>query len=166
MTDIFSGWRVVWRIATRLRLWQSKAEIATVKLLSSLTHTRPRTRGHGGWHHRCSPDPDRVHQSSHLARPLQRTALGWRAEAVAPLVVGGLPSDHNSNLPRQIQEYWQFRDRLHTTDDVMMMDFRIMIPTEFQAAILSTLHAADQGTSGMHSHDQECVFWPGITQVT
>ena len=46
----------------------------------------------------------------------------------------------------------------------MMMDSRIVVPTEFRAAILSTLHAAHQGTSGMHSRAQECVFWPGLTR--
>ena len=63
-----------------------------------------------------------------------------------------------------LQPFWQFRDRLSTVDDVVMMDTRVVVPPTLQPEVLRALHAAHQGTSKMVSRAQGAVFWPGISK--
>ena len=73
----------------------------------------------------------------------------------------GFPDDR-AHMPDPIKEYWPYKDRLYAVDGVIMMDSRVVIPSEFRSHILDTLHAAHQGTSGMQSRARDTVFWPGI----
>ena len=67
---------------------------------------------------------------------------------------------HTSHLA-EVQEYWQYRDRLSAVDEVLMMDSHILVPPELRQDALAALHAAHQGVSSMQNRAQASVFWPG-----
>ena len=48
-------------------------------------------------------------------------------------------------------------------DGALLYNDRVIIPPSLRHSILSTLHSAHQGISGMHRNTQDSVFWPGIT---
>ena len=79
------------------------------------------------------------------------------------LIQSGFPTSRNA-LPKALQPFWQYRDRLSTVDEVVMMDDRILIPRSLQAEALRALHSAHQGTIRMTSRAQGAIFWPGIAK--
>ena len=82
--------------------------------------------------------------------------------ALADLVSAGFP-EGKASLPTPIRPYWQHRDHLSVIDGVVMLGKRIIIPKSLRGQVLTALHSAHQGTSGMQSRAQDCVFWLGIT---
>ena len=83
-------------------------------------------------------------------------------QRLVTLIQTGLPTSRD-DIPEALQSFWQFRDRLSTIDNVVMMDSRVVVPPALQSEVLRTLHAAHQGTSKMSSRAQGAVFWPGIS---
>ena len=79
------------------------------------------------------------------------------------LIQGGFPASRD-NLPKTLQPFWQYRDRLSIVDEVVMMDDRILVPRQLRADTLHALHAAHQGTARMTSRAQSAMFWPGMTK--
>ena len=74
----------------------------------------------------------------------------------------GFPAN-KSDLDKQHQDFWNYRNGLHVFDNVIMYQDRIVIPPSLRIEILQTLHAAHQGPGGMMSTAQSTVFWPGIS---
>ena len=79
------------------------------------------------------------------------------------LIRSGFPMSRD-DLPKALQPFWQYRDRLSTVDEVIMMDDRILVPRALRAETLRALHAAHQGTVRMASRAQSAIFWPGIAK--
>ena len=73
----------------------------------------------------------------------------------------GFPTCRN-DLPTGIHEYWEVRDRLTVSKDVVLMDDRIVIPLTLRKYILQTLHSAHQGVSSMKSRANKAIYWPGM----
>ena len=78
-------------------------------------------------------------------------------------ITNGFPDDQ-SQLPLQLQPYWQYRHQLSVIDDVVMLGNRTVIPPVLRTEICTSLHSAHQGTTGMTERAKASVFWPGITQ--
>jgi len=78
-------------------------------------------------------------------------------------ITSGFPNDV-SQLPPQLQPYWQYRDQLSVIDDVVMFGNRAVIPPALRPEVCSSLHSAHQGTTGMSERAKQSVFWPGISQ--
>ena len=66
-------------------------------------------------------------------------------------------------LPSDLQVYWALRDKLSVSDGVPMYDDRTIIPKCMRQAVLTTLHSAHQGVTGMTLRAATAVYWPGIT---
>lgn len=62
-----------------------------------------------------------------------------------------------------IADYIRYKDSLYLQEGAVMFFDRVVIPTILRPTILSTLHAAHQGTSAMQLRAQAIIFWPGIT---
>ena len=77
------------------------------------------------------------------------------------LINSGFP-DKKSDVAPNIREFWEVRDRLMTSDGLILMNSRIVIPKAMRTQILQSLHAAHQGTSGMSARANQTVYWPGM----
>ena len=84
-------------------------------------------------------------------------------ERLMSLVQYGFP-DNRSDLPVELDEFWEFRESLFVFDNVILMRDRVVIPPSLRNEILQVLHAAHQVVSGMGLNAQTTVFWPGITE--
>ena len=69
-----------------------------------------------------------------------------------------------SDLPEDLRIYFPIRDHLSTVDGVILYNDRVLIPPSLRHNVLTTLHAAHQGTSTMLTRAESSVFWPGITR--
>ena len=85
--------------------------------------------------------------------PTMRGLLGFVEE--------GFPTNR-SEIPDSIATYFQHRDKLSTTDGVVMYHDRLVIPPSLQHEVLQALHSAHQGESMMKARALNSVFWPGL----
>ncbi|RUS78322.1 hypothetical protein EGW08_013926 [Elysia chlorotica] len=74
----------------------------------------------------------------------------------------GFPTSKH-DLPSELCQYHQYRDRLTSFDGVILYNDRIVIPPGLRQTVLHSLHAAHQGTSQMCSRAESSFFWPGMT---
>ena len=94
------------------------------------------------------------------------------------LIQSEFPED-KKNMPLKFQQYWVVRNKLHVIDSVVVMVNelspshtngvaqlwdRIILPPSLRPEILSSLHAAHQGSIGMNERAKASVYWPGITE--
>ena len=78
------------------------------------------------------------------------------------IIESGFPNIRHE-LPRALQEYYQFREHLYTVDGVILYKNRIVIPPSLRQHVLTVLHSAHQGVTSMKARADSTVFWPGIT---
>ena len=78
------------------------------------------------------------------------------------LVESGFSEPSTATL-QPLRIYYQHRDHLSTIDGVILYNDRVVVPPALRPNVLSTLHAAHQGVSGMIARAESSVFWPGIT---
>ena len=90
------------------------------------------------------------------------TSSDEELQELAKWVMNGFP-DEKQPLSKNCQDYWQYREKLCVVDGVILLDQRMIIPKGLRLSVLQALHSAHQGTSGMTSRAQGCVFWPGIS---
>ena len=79
--------------------------------------------------------------------------------ALAQLITHGFPASR-SNVEQQLREYWEVRDRLSSSNGLILMSHRIVIPRSLCQQILNNLHAAHQGTTGMTARANQTIYWP------
>ena len=66
-------------------------------------------------------------------------------------------------MPLQLKCYWEFRDSIYAVDGVLMVKYRVLVPTCLRQEILEGLHAAHQCVVAMTSRAQIAFIWPGIS---
>ena len=81
---------------------------------------------------------------------------------LAKCITTGFPSK-KSEMPAEIQDFWEFRQGLSVSDTVVLYNDRIVIPESPRENVSKNLHSAHQGTSGMFARALATVFWPGLT---
>ncbi len=78
------------------------------------------------------------------------------------MISTGFPEKRNQTEPAHLREFWEVRSRLSNLDGVALMDKRIVIPKSLRKVVLSNLHSANQGTTGIKFRGNQCVYWPGM----
>ena len=68
-----------------------------------------------------------------------------------------------SGIYDEIGDFVRYRDSLYISEDVILYQDRVVVPSSLRDTILQGLHAAHQGVSAMQSRAQSIVFWPGMT---
>ncbi|CAL4115974.1 unnamed protein product [Meganyctiphanes norvegica] len=91
------------------------------------------------------------------------TASDETLNALLDLIEAGFPSP-SLEIPQALRVYLPLQDHLSTVDGVILYNDRVLIPPSLRPNVLSTLHAAHQGTSTMLARAESSVFWPGITK--
>ena len=99
------------------------------------------------------------------------------------LITSTFPVD-KSEMPVELLPFWNVRNNLYVLEGVVLMNdyvvipshlrdtvtshqrdsnVRIVVPQNLRAEVISTLHSAHQGVSGMNERAKIGVYWPGIT---
>ena len=90
------------------------------------------------------------------------TASDETLNTLLDLIQSGFP-DLASDTPQPLRAYHQIRNHLTSIDGVILYNDRVLVPPALRSNVLSTLHSAHQGISGMIARAESSVFWPGIT---
>lgn len=115
-------------------------------------------------------DIDADHLSTHsLSTPhlqavtMDRVRVATTSELhdLTELIEAGLPPSR-MDMPDGLKEYFRFKDDLSTDNGIIMYKDRVVVPPSLRKEVLSTLHAAHQGTTSMTSRAETSIFWPGI----
>ena len=79
-------------------------------------------------------------------------------------IENGFPDNRNQLHP-DLRKYYQYRDSLSILDGVVLyQNHRLVFPASLRERLLSSLHSAHQGVSGMQSRAESSFFWPGMTE--
>ena len=100
------------------------------------------------------------------------------------LIESSFPDDR-MDMPPELLPYWNVRNNLYVLDGVVLMNdsvvvpsnlrstvsaseyagcnVRIIVPEKLRAEVVTTLHSAHQGVSGMTERARVGVYWPVIT---
>ena len=73
------------------------------------------------------------------------------------LIDNGFPTSRH-DMPANLHDYYSLRDYLHSFDNVILYNSRIVVPLSLRPAVLKTLHSAHQGVSSMASRAESSVF--------
>jgi hypothetical protein len=82
---------------------------------------------------------------------------------LASVIEEGFPAA-KSLLKPNLHAFWTLKEDLTSDNGVPMYRGRPVIPAKLRPAVLSVLHAAHQGTTGMQLRAERSVFWPGLTE--
>ena len=74
-------------------------------------------------------------------------------------------SNKISQVPKEIQEFWNFRDELCETDGLILKRGHIVIPLVMRPEILKKLHVSNLGIVKCKERAQDIVFWPGMNKA-
>ena len=91
---------------------------------------------------------DRIHFAGQ--KDTQYTLLGKTID-------NGFPNGRQETPPT-IREYWEVRNQLSNDNGLILLDWRIVIPTSQRKNILKSLHSAHQGVVGMKTRANESVY--------
>ena len=96
---------------------------------------------------------------------LVRTATSSDTDlhTLTELIENGFPTSR-IHVPDPLKVFFPIRDKLSTIDGVIFYNDRVLIPSPLRHNVLSTLHAAHQGTSSMIARAESSVYWPGISK--
>ena len=74
----------------------------------------------------------------------------------------GFPCE-KKNLPRDLQDYWNYRDTLSIENGLITCGSRIIVPHEMRAEMMQYIHEGHQGKERCLLRARNTVFWPRIS---
>ena len=76
----------------------------------------------------------------------------------------GWPS--RKHLKGELKPYWELRDRMSLSQDLLLYGSRIVVPASLQEETLKKIHQGHQGIQRCRLRAQNSVWWPGVsTQI-
>ena len=70
--------------------------------------------------------------------------------------------EKRSHAPRQIQQFWNYRDELSEVDDILLKGERIIIPPALRPEMLAIIHTGHLGIERSKQRARDIMFWPGM----
>ena len=101
-------------------------------------------------------------QSVTWDRVREATSSDSHMHILAEMAINGIP-DSKMEMPEAIRDFHQYREKITSTDCVVLYKDRVVIPPSLRSDVLSALHAAHQGISMMTARAESSVFWPGMS---
>ena len=91
----------------------------------------------------------------------EATASDETLRELASYIQEGFPDSRE--LSPSLRPYQRLLGSLSVVDGVILAGSRIIMPASLRPNILSALHAAHQGVSGMAARAADSVYWPNMT---
>ena len=70
--------------------------------------------------------------------------------------------DERTDLPEDVQSYWNFKDELSEAEGIIMKGEKIVIPTSLRKDMLSGIHRGHLGIVKCTQRGREAIYWPGM----
>ncbi|UYV65499.1 K02A2.6-like, partial [Cordylochernes scorpioides] len=67
-------------------------------------------------------------------------------------------------VPREVMEYWKFRDELTEQDGIIYKGQKVMIPKTLRSELLNRVHASHHGVAASLAKARQAIFWPWMNQ--
>ena len=77
-------------------------------------------------------------------------------------IAEGWPRERKQ-LPRELHDYWNYREDMSLEDGIATKGHRILIPSTLRRKALQQIHEGHQGVEKCMLKARESVFWPGIS---
>ena len=98
-----------------------------------------------------------------LAELRQETASDSAMIELAKIIQEGWPN-HKQKVPKQVREYWTFRDELVVIDGLILKGETIIVPQALRKDVLAQIHEGHLGIERSKLRARDLVFWPGMTK--
>ena len=83
--------------------------------------------------------------------------------ALKSQIIKGWPSKRGE-WPRNLIEYWNYRDELSILDRLVLKGTRVIIPTQCRKELLEKLHKGHFGVDRTKLRARDPIYWPGINK--
>ncbi len=84
-------------------------------------------------------------------------------QALRATILSGWP-DTRKECPAHIQEYWNHRDELSTTHNLIFRGDRLIIPKALRSNMLQQIHHGHMGMDKCKERARDILFWPGMNR--
>jgi transposase InsO family protein len=72
--------------------------------------------------------------------------------------------DKKADCQKEVLQYWNFRDELTVTDDIILKGEKIVIPLAMRKSMLDKIHIGHMGITKCTRRARDVMFWPGLTK--
>ncbi|CAC5423834.1 unnamed protein product [Mytilus coruscus] len=101
-----------------------------------------------------------------LEQIMEETSKDDTLQTLTRLIIDGWPDEKN-DVPKEVFEYWNFRDELSNVNGIILKGEKIIIPTSMRKNMLNKLHEGHLGIEKTRKLARDSIFWPGINaQIT
>ena len=83
--------------------------------------------------------------------------------ALKSQIIKGWPGQREE-CPRNLLEYWNYRDELSILDRLVLKGTRIIVPTQCRSELLDKLHEGHFGIDRTKLRARDSIYWPGINR--
>ena len=96
-----------------------------------------------------------------LQEIIETTKKDNTMQSLRQIVRSGWP-EKRTQVPKEVQEYWNVRDKISETDGLIMKWERLVIPTGLRTEMLKRIHMDHTGKVKCSQRDKDLMFWPGM----
>ena len=89
------------------------------------------------------------------------TAQDEKMQSLKSAILDGWP-EKQSQVPEPIRIYWNFRDELSISEEIILKGVRIVIPTSLRPEMLNRIHTGHMGIERSKQRARDVMFWPGM----
>ncbi|CAC5383949.1 unnamed protein product [Mytilus coruscus] len=101
-----------------------------------------------------------------LEQITEETSKDDTLQTLTRLIIDCWPDEKNE-VPKEVLEYWNFRDELSNVNGIILKGEKIIIPTSMRKNMLNKLHEGHFGIEKTRKLARDSIFWPGINaQIT
>jgi len=90
------------------------------------------------------------------------TSSDPQSSQLMTVILDGWPNDR-SQCPKELLEFWNFRDELSVINEVILKGNKILIPKVCRADMLKVIHGSHLGVEKCTQRAREVLFWPNMT---
>ena len=73
--------------------------------------------------------------------------------------------EKQSQVPKEIQEYWNIRDQLSEVDGILLKGEKLIIPNALRNSMIKRIHMGHMGIVKCSQRAREVMFWPGMNKA-
>eukprot|EP00731_Ephydatia_muelleri_P007982 Em0004g320a len=99
-----------------------------------------------------------------LQEIIEATKKDNTMQSLRQIVRSGWP-EKRTQVPKEVQEYWNVRDKISETDGLIMKWEQLVIPTGLRTEMLKRIHMDHMGIVKCSQRAKELMFWPGMYEA-
>ena len=83
-------------------------------------------------------------------------------QSLKDTVLNGWPQTRNE-VPNEIRPYWDFREEVHTSDDLLFKGEKLIVPKSMQREMMEKIHSSHLGINKCKARARDILYWPGMS---